>query len=151
MKLRLIPICLLLLSVLSFDLSAQDDDIYESGTVWNVTMVRIDANMEDKYLKNLSNTWKMTMDEAKKQGLILDYKVLLGSASNGDDFNLMLMVENKNMAAYDPNPEREAKWDAIQEAMIAKVTQEGFDETLQLYTNIRELLGSKLMREITLN
>jgi hypothetical protein len=41
------------------------------------------------------------MEEEKKQGLIMDYKVLIGDSSNREDFNILLMVEYKNMAAFD--------------------------------------------------
>jgi hypothetical protein len=41
------------------------------------------------------------MEEEKKQGLIMDYKVLIGDSSNREDFNILLMVEYKNIAAFD--------------------------------------------------
>ncbi|UCH65809.1 MAG: hypothetical protein JSW63_01365, partial [Ignavibacterium sp.] len=66
--------------------------------------------MADDYLKDLTKTWKASMEEALKEGLIKSYKVLLGAPANEQDFNIVLMIENENMAVFDPNPEREAKW-----------------------------------------
>src|SRR4029079_16784883 len=80
---------------------AQSDAPYTEGSVWDITMVKTKPGMDDQYLKGLAKTFKGTLDEAKKQNLILSYKILLGSASGPSDFNILLMVESKNMAALD--------------------------------------------------
>ena len=86
------------MSAISF---AQSDAPYTEGTVWNVTLVKAKFGMTDEYLKGLAKTFKGTLDEAKKQGLVLDYKILIGDAANPQDFDILLMVESKNMAAFD--------------------------------------------------
>ena len=48
------------------------------------------------------------MEEAKSEGLIVSYKILSGAAANKEDFNLVLMIENKNMASFDPDEQRKA-------------------------------------------
>jgi hypothetical protein len=128
---------------------SQDADVYDQGTVWSLTFVRTGANVASDYLKDLTRTWKASMEEAKKEGLIVSYKVLLGPAANEDDFNLVLMIENENMAVFDYNPERDAKFDAIQKK-IADSMEGEFEETVKNYENIRQLYGTKLMREIYL-
>lgn len=128
---------------------SQTDDVYDPGTVWSVTFVRTGANATDDYLKGLKNTWDATMKEAVKEGLVKSYKILLGAAANQEDFNLMLMIENENMAALDPNPSRKAKWDEIQKKISSNMKEE-FEKTVSNYENIRELFGTKLMREIKL-
>ena len=128
---------------------SQDADIYDQGTVWSLTFVRTGANVTDDYLKDLAKTWKASMEEAKKEGLIVSYKVLLGPAANEDDFNLVLMIENENMAVFDYDPERDAKFDAIQKKVMESMEGE-FDATVKNYENIREIYGTKLMREIYL-
>ena len=129
--------------------SAQEEDLYEDGTVWSLTFVRTGANKSDVYLKGLSQTWVANMEEAKKEGLILSYKILAGSASNEDDYDLILMIENKNMASFDPDDTREAKFDAI-EQKIKDEMGDDYDATITNYDDIRNLLGTKLMREIHL-
>ena len=64
-------------------------------------MVKAKAGMTDDYLKGLAKTFKGAMDEVKKQNLIIDYKILLGEAATPQDFDILLMVESKNMAALD--------------------------------------------------
>jgi hypothetical protein len=129
--------------------SAQEEDLYEDGTVWSLTFVRTGANKSDVYLKGLAQTWVASMEEAKKEGLILSYKILAGSASNEDDYDLILMIENKNMASFDPDDTREAKFDAI-EKKIKDEMGDDYDATITNYDDIRDLLGTKLMREIHL-
>src|SRR5207245_5512685 len=65
---------------------------YTEGAVWEVTMVRTKPGMDDDYIKNIANAWKATNEEAKKQGIIVDYKVLMGDAANKEDFNVLLRV-----------------------------------------------------------
>lgn len=131
------------------NISAQQSDRYDAGTVWTLTFVRTEANQNDTYLNGLADTWVASMEEAKKEGLILNYKILQGMPANEDDFNLVLMIENKSMSQFDPNKEREAKFDAIQKRVQERMGEK-FQKTVENYDDIRNLLGSKLMREIHL-
>ena len=131
-------------------ISAQEEDLYEGGTVWSLTFVRTGANKSDTYLKGLANTWVATMEEAKSEGLIVSYKILQGAAANEEDFNLILMIENKSMGEFDPNKEREAKWDAINKKVKEKMGDQEFDTVVANYDDIREMIGTKIMREIHL-
>ena len=108
-------------------------------------MVRTKPGMDDEYLKGIAKSFKGQLDEAKKQNLILDYKVLIGDAATPQDFNILLMVESANMAALDNARE---KFDPISKKISG-------DEAAQRTTavkrlEIREITGTKLLREITL-
>ena len=124
---------------------AQSDAPYTEGPVWTITMVKAKAGMGDEYLKGLAKTFKGAMDEAKKQDLIMDYKILLGGAATPQDFDILLMVESKNMAALDNARE---KFDPIARKVEGTPDQQRATATKRL--EIREIMGSKLMREITL-
>jgi hypothetical protein len=125
--------------------SAQSDAPYTEGTVWNVTMVKTKAGMSDDYLKGLAKTFKGTLDEAKKQNLIISYKILLGESSAPQDYDILLLVESKNMAAFDNSRE---KFDPISKKIEGSVDEQR--QTAVKRLDIREILGSKTMREITL-
>ena len=125
--------------------SAQSDAPYTEGPVWEITMVKAKYGMGDEYLKGLAKTFKGTLDEAKKQNLILDYKILLGDAATPHDFDILLMVESKNMAAFDNARE---KFDPIARKIEGNPDQQRATATKRL--EIREIMGNKLMREITL-
>jgi len=124
---------------------SQSDAPYTEGPVWNITMVKAKYGMGDEYLKGLAKTFKGGLDEAKKQNLILDYKILLGNAATPQDFDILLMVESKNMAALDNGRE---KFDPIARKIVGTTDQQQAMAVKRL--DIREIMGSKLMREITL-
>ena len=129
--------------------SAQDEDPYDQGTVWSMTFIRTAANHGDDYLKDLAKTWVASMEEAKAEGLIIDYKILQGNAANEDDYDLILMIENKSLADFDPNKDRQAKWDAI-EKKVKDAMGDKFDTVVKNYDAIREMKGTKIMRELHL-
>ena len=124
---------------------AQSDAPYTEGSVWNITMVKTKSGMTDEYLKGLAKTLKGSLEEAKKQNLVLDYKVLLGNAATPQDFDILILVESKNMAALDNGRE---KFDPIARKVVGTTDQQQAMAVKRF--DIREIVGSKLMREITL-
>ena len=124
---------------------AQSDAPYTEGPVWQITMVKTKPGMSDDYLKGLAKTFKGSLDEAKKQNLILDYKILIGDNANPQDFDILLMVESKNMAAFDNARE---KFDPIANKISGNADQQRATAVKRL--EIREIMGAKLMREVTL-
>jgi hypothetical protein len=143
-KLQIVALAALVLGIAGV-CSAQSDAPYTEGPVWNITMVKAKPGMGDEYLKSLAKTLKLSLEEAKKQNLILDYKVLLGDAATPQDFNILLMVESKNMAALDNGRE---KFDPITRKIVGTTDQQQAIQVKRL--DIREIMGTKLMREITL-
>ena len=123
----------------------QSDAPYTEGPVWTVTMVNTKPGMTDDYLKNLAQSFKTTNDEAKKQGIIMDYKIFLGANATPHDFDILIMQEFKNFAAFDGLRE---KTDPIARKLIGSqdVQRQGAVKRME----IREIIGNKLMREITL-
>jgi hypothetical protein len=108
-------------------------------------MVKTKAGMTDDYLKTLAKIYKSTNDELKKQGLIMDYKILIGNDATPQDFDILLMVEFKNMAAFDGLRE---KADPIADKILGSedAQRQGAIKRME----IREIMGNKLMREVTL-
>jgi hypothetical protein len=143
-KLQIVALAALSLGIASV-CSAQSDAPYTEGPVRNITMVKAKYGMGDEYLKGLAKTLKVSLEEAKKQDLILDYKILLGTAATPQDFDILLMVESKNMAALDNTRE---KFDPIARKMVGTPDEQRGMAVKRL--DIREIMGSKLMREITL-
>jgi len=136
-------------AVLSFGIttlcSAQSDAPYTEGPVWTVSMVKTKTGMTDEYLKELAKTLKASLEEAKKQNLVVDYKILLGNDATPQDFNILIMVESKNMASQDNARE---KFDPIARKVVGTTDQQQAIQVKRL--DIRQILGTKLMREITL-
>jgi len=116
---------------------------YKDGSVWSVGMIKTNANMSKEYLKQLKSTWIGVHDEAVKQGLILSYKVLSGVSANPDDFDVMLLVEYKNMASMEG---QDAKWDEIYKKVVGNDdAQKKLNESRLV---MRSVYGGKLFREI---
>ena len=108
-------------------------------------MVKTKPGMSDDYLKALARIFKTTNDEAKKQGIITDYKILAGGAATQQDYDILLMIEYPNMAALDGLRD---KTDPISAKLIGSQDQQRQLAVKRL--EIREIMGDKLMREITL-
>ena len=117
---------------------------YTQGSVWSITLVKVKPGMLDDYLKNLIGLQKKVTEQAMKEGLVLSYKVIEAPAANRDDWNLMLMVEYKNMAALD---EADAKFRAILPKLAREEEQK---KGVQARAEMREIIGDKLGRELIL-
>jgi hypothetical protein len=116
---------------------------YTEGGVWQITMVKTKPGMSDDYLKALAKIFKSTNDEAKRQGIITDYKILAGDAATQQDYDILLMVEYPNMAALDGLRD---KTDPIGAKMLGTEDQQRQLAVKRL--EIRDILGDKTMREI---
>ncbi len=125
--------------------SAGSSAPYNEGPVWTLTMIKTKTGLADEYIKQITGTVKPVYDEEKKQKTILDYKILMGDASNPHDFDILILVEYPNWAAFDT---LRAKMDPI----VAKVmgSEEQRKEMAVKRLDVREILGTKTMREITL-
>jgi hypothetical protein len=118
---------------------------YNEGPVWTLTMIKTKTGLADEYIKQITGTVKPVYDEEKKQKVILDYKILNGEAYNPHDFNILILVEYPNWAAFDT---LRNKMDPV----VAKVmgSEEQRKELAVKRLDVREILGTKTMREITL-
>ena len=118
---------------------------YRDGSVWNIAFIKVKPGMDVAYLTYLSGSWKAEQDAAKKEGLILSYKVLTTEAHGATDFNLLLMTEYKNLAAMEAGQE---KFDTLVQKVIGddQKQMQGYKDRLE----IREVLGDRLAREIIL-
>jgi hypothetical protein len=124
---------------------AQSDAPYTEGPVWAITMVKTKAGMSDDYLKMLAKIFKAENEELKKQNIIMDFKILIGDATTPQDFDILLLEEYPNMAAFDGLRE---KIDPIDRKLIGNMETQRQGAIKRM--EVREIMGNKLMREITL-
>ena len=142
MKTKILLLVVVLAIVLTTNSYAQERT-YKAGSAWAVSFVQVKNGMSLDYINSLKTTWKAVQDEGIKQGLILSYKIFEGNASNPDDWQIMLMVEYKNLASMDGN---EDKWDAIQKKVVGN--EEDQKKLREMRVNMRTMYGTKLMREV---
>jgi hypothetical protein len=118
---------------------------YTEGSVWALSMIKTKTGLTDEYLKQITGTVKPVYEEAKKQRIILSYKILNGEASSPHDFNILILVEYPNWAAFDTLRDK-------MDPLLAKAmgSEEQRKEMAVKRLDVREILGTKTMREITL-
>ena len=118
---------------------------YNEGPVWTLSMIKTKTGLTDEYIKQITGTVKPVYDEAKKQKIILDYKILNGEASDRNDFNILILVAFPNYAAFDHFRDN---MDPITTKVMGSEEQRKDMAVKRL--DIREIIGTKTMREITL-
>ncbi len=136
----------LVASVLLLTFAALAQEHYTEGPVWRVQLVRVKPGKMDAYLTSLRESTKPLLDEQKRQGLIMDYKVFLKETkANPEDWDIALAIQFKNHAALDGAT---AKNEAVRDKIMGgkNQAQQVADKRLEM----RELLSSELMQEVML-
>jgi len=131
-------------SIAAADLEPWTD--YDIGEgVSNVTTVKVDSNMIDKYLEGLSNSWAPANDVAKELGQIESYSIFVSELPNSGEFNVVLVVNFTDSSALQP---LQAEYDAFMKKW-GEENQAVSDKLVLTYPDIRTINGEYLMREIT--
>jgi len=119
---------------------------YTEGPVWRVSLIRVKPTHEDEYLTSLRQVSKPFIEEEKRQGLIVDYKIFMKETKNNpQDWDICLAVEYKNHAALDG---LDGKVEAIRDKVLG-----GKQQAHQLgekREEIREIVSDELLQEIYL-
>jgi hypothetical protein len=119
---------------------------YTEGPVWRVSLIRVKPNRMDEYLTSMQQSTKPFLDEEKRQGLIVEYKVFLKETkSNPQDWDICLAVQYKNYAAMDGLA---SKVEGIRDKVLG-----GKQQAHQLgekREEIREVISSELLHEVVL-
>ena len=133
------------LALLSVSVYAQMVRPYRNGSVWTLSFIRIKPGMDSAYLNYVANDWKRIQEAAKKEGLILAYKVLVTEGHTTGDWDLILMTEVKDLATLEAN---EKKADALGQRLVGddQKQMQGYRDR----ADIREVMGNRLAREIVL-
>lgn len=75
---------------------------YTEGPIWRVQLIRVKPTQMDAYLTSLRQSTKPLIDEEKRQGMIVDYKIFLKETKNNpEDWDICVAVQYKNHAAMD--------------------------------------------------
>ena len=131
--------------IASADLEIWTDYDVSEG-VSNVTTVKVDSNMIDKYLEGLRSSWVPANKVLMEQGQIKDYGIYVSEMPNGGDFNVILVVRFESAADLQPNKEQ---YEAFMKAW-GEENQKKSDQIVLTYPDIRTITGEYLFREITM-
>jgi hypothetical protein len=119
---------------------------YTEGPVWRVSLIRVKPTQMDAYLTSLQQSSKPLLDQQKKDGTIMDYKLFLKETKNTpEDWDVCLAVEYKNHAAMDGLA---AKAEVLRDKILGgkAPAQQLADKRAE----IREVISSELLQEIIL-
>lgn len=131
--------------VASADLEPWTDYEVSEG-VSNVTTIKVDSNMIDKYLEGLKSSWVPANEVAKELGQIKDYGIYVSELPNGGEFNVILVVRFESAADLQPNKEQ---YEAFMKAW-GEENQAKSDKIVLTYPDIRTITGEYLFREVTM-
>lgn len=124
---------------------AQRSRPYTEGPVRFVSYIRTKPGKFDEYMKYLQGPYKTLSEALKKDGVIVGYAIYASVPRNPEDWDIVLIVDYKNMAALDGLDDRT---DPIAERLLGSLEQRN-----QQYADrgtLRDVLGSRLLRELQL-
>jgi hypothetical protein len=141
---KFVALCTTVVLMLFAQAGLAQDKPYKEGSIWAVTFIKVKPGMFDNYIRDLASNRKPLMEQAKKDGLVLSEKMLAGDSSSREDFDLMLMVEYKNWAAFDGLND---KFRVLAQKVVGSEDKQ--TQMMLKRTDAREIVGNKNMQEIS--
>ena len=124
---------------------------YTEGNVRTVSFYRTKPGQFDNYMKYLRANFLPTQEEAKKQGLIVGYSILLNTPSTPDDWDVAVVTLNKSFGdALDFSQSDDDKMKQIQEQHYKTSDEQKMDEMTAKRFDMRTYIGTKYFREVSL-
>jgi hypothetical protein len=119
---------------------------YTEGPIWRVQLIRVKPTQMDAYLTSLRQSTKPLIEEQKRQGMIMDYKVFLKETKNNpEDWDICVAIQYKNHAAMDGLA---AKGEAVRDKIMGG--KQAAQQLGEKRAEIREIVSSELLQEIFL-
>lgn len=122
-------------------------DFTPATEVVEMTLVKVDEGQAENYLAGIRRTWVAANEVQKKLGYIKDYAVY-GVPYGDNEFNMVLIVIFPNTEALGPSKER---YLAFLEAYGKANIDSGNKTQIEVYSKIREIQGTYLLRKVIFN
>jgi hypothetical protein len=133
-----------LLLLLAPALFAQEH--FTEGPVWRVELIRVKPTHMDEYLTSLRQSTKPFVEEEKRQGMIVDYKVFFKETKTSpEDWDICVAIEYKNYAAMDGLA---AKAEMVRDKILGG--KQPAQQLGEKRAEIREIISSELLQEVFL-
>ncbi len=137
--------------IVLFTITSLAQEHFTDGNVRVVSFYRTKPGQFDNYLKYLRANFLPTQEEAKKQGLIEGYYILLNTPSSPDDWDIAIATLYKSFGdALDYNQSDEDKMKKIQENHYKTSDENKINEMTAKRWDMRTYIGTKYFRDITL-
>lgn len=149
MKTKRIGLAAAVLTCASVPAVAQEH--WSEGPVWACEAYRTSPGQFDAYMEYIRATVEPQNIEAKKQGLILDYKSFVKAPNDPHDYDVLFCTLYPSYAkALDYNEEDDKKADAIAAAHFATPDEDKQADMIKPRLDMRTYLGTTYVREVTL-
>ena len=125
-------------------LASADERPYKQGPVTALTYVKIEPGRFDDYMAFLGGSYRKSMEESMKAGLVTSWHIYSTTPRNPNDPDLILAVTYPNMATLDRNDEFDAISQRVAGAFAAQ--NKAFAER----GSMRKVIGGDLVREMVL-
>ncbi len=137
--------------IVLFTITSLAQEHFTDGNVRVVSFYRTKPGQFDNYLKYLRANFLPTQEEAKKQGLIEGYYILLNTPSSPDDWDIAIATLYKSFGdALDYNQSDEDKMKKIEENPYKTSDENKINEMTAKRWDMRTYIGTKYFRDITL-
>jgi hypothetical protein len=131
--------------------TAAAQEHWVEGPVWECSAYRTEPGQFDAYLKWIRAHAEVISQEAKKQGLILDYKTFIHTPGEENDYDVLFCTLHSSYGkALDYNKGDEDKSDAISAAHWATADEDKQTELNAPRLKMRTFMGTSYHREVTL-
>lgn len=117
--------------------------VYDLGPVVAISHVRTEPGQFDAYLANLNGLWRPGLEEAKRRGEVLDYKVMANMARGRDEGDVMLVITYKNAAVMDTSLDELDRRTAARQGSVAAANAASIQRG-----KLRTILANGLYREM---
>jgi hypothetical protein len=143
-KMKMITLAIALaLAASGAGVSAQEQRIYDLGPVVDVSHVKVEPGQLNAYMSNLNNVWRRGMEDRKRRGEVLDYRVYQNMAPGVDEADLFLVVTYKNAAVMDTSLDEIDRRTVAMQGSIGAANQATIARG-----QLRTILGNDLLREL---
>jgi len=136
----------LLVALTSTGFAQQQPRPYTEGPVVVMSYIRTKPGMFNKYMEYLDGNYKRLLDAQKKSGYVVDYGVYSSLAATESDWDVLLTVTYKNMAALDSLTDRT---EAAASSVLHQ-TREQAGEAFGARGSMRDPVGSRIVRQLIL-
>lgn len=131
--------------------SAVAQEHWTEGAVWECSSYQVNPGMFDKYINWIRAHSEPINAEAKKQGLIIDFKTFIKTRDNENDYDVLFCTLYSSFAkALDYNKGDDDKYDAISAAHWATGDNAKQAEMAAPRLEMRKYMGTAYHREVML-
>jgi hypothetical protein len=142
----LLAACALLMPAIS-----QAQEHWVEGPVWECSSYRTAPGQFDTYIKWIRSHAEVINGEAKKQGLIIDYKTFVQSPRDANDYDVLFCTLYSSYGkALDYNKGDDDKFEAISAAHWATADEDKQAQLSSPRLEMRKYIGTAYVREVTL-